>query len=55
MCIPVLVLAAAIVRMEFEVAFSECVGLQEVVEKTDDGVSPLPGLRSLVNEVINLR
>ena len=55
MSIPVLVLAAAIVRMEFEVAFSECVGLQEVVEKIDDGVSPLPGLRSLVNEVINLR
>ena len=54
MSIPVLVLAAAIVRMEFEVAFSECVGLQEVVEKTD-GVHPLPSLRSLVNEVINLR
>jgi hypothetical protein len=41
--------------MEFEMAFSKCVGLQEVVEKTDDGVSPLPGLRSFIDEVINLR
>ena len=54
LCLPVLVLAAAVVGMEDEVRFSQAVVLQVVVEKGDNTVTPLPHVHPLINEVVDL-
>ena len=54
MCLPILILAAAVVGMEDEIRLSQAVVLQVVVEKGDNAVTSLPHVHPLVNEVVHL-
>ena len=52
--LPVLVLPTTVVCMELQMGLSKVVGLEEVMDHTDDCVCPLSSLCSFVNEVVDL-
>ena len=52
--IAIFILAGAVVRVQLQKALPKTVGLQVVMEHANDGISPLPGVYSLINEIVDL-
>ena len=52
--LPVLILPAAVVCVQYKVGLTEAVVVKEVMEEGDDAVCPLPNAHLLVNEVVDL-